>query len=160
MIKLSATLASLALLAASAQAAPAPAPAPAPAVTPNGMSAAVIFQATAASINDCGDSSFENQTSGASPTVADCLKIAENIAGGGTWTTWGNPQRQLVQYGSCAFGVQTNEGTWYKVGNQDIIDLIHSSIEKFQWNGLVGAKGSMNCQSLDDSWVGVEWGLY
>lgn len=38
-----------------------------------------------ASINDCGDSSFINQSSGGSPKVSDCQQITRNIAGGGTW---------------------------------------------------------------------------
>jgi hypothetical protein len=30
--------------------------------------------------NQCGDSSFENKSSGASPKVSDCQQIARNIA--------------------------------------------------------------------------------
>lgn len=39
------------------------------------------------SVNDCGDSTFVNQSSGGSPTVSDCQQIARNIAGGGTWVS-------------------------------------------------------------------------
>ena len=50
------------------------------------------------SINNCGDSSFINQSSGGSPRVSDCQQIARNIAGRGTWEVedftgscwWGN----------------------------------------------------------------------
>jgi hypothetical protein len=47
------------------------------------------------------------------------------------------------------------------VGNQDIIDLIHSSIDKFQWQGLVGAGGHMNCQTsteFDGGYLPISWG--
>ena len=135
------------------------------------------------SINDCGDSSFTNESSSGSPTVSDCLQIATNIAGGGTWVylpksdflcntiCWQKvpqtfaliAQHQLVQYGTCAFGVTAGYqiGVAYvKIGNQDIIDLIHSSIDKFQWNGLVGAKGELQCQTNASFTLKTSWGLY
>lgn len=40
------------------------------------------------------------------------------------------------------------------------MDLVSSSIDKFQWNGLVGSKGVMPCQGIRDDWADVEWGLY
>lgn len=66
-----------------------------------------------------------------------------------------------MSYGTCAFGVQSFDvgATWYNVGNQDIIDLINSSIQKFTWNGLVGSKGNMHCQG-DKNGGSVDWGLY
>jgi hypothetical protein len=48
----------------------------------------------------------------------------------------------------------------YKVGNQDIIDLINDSVSKFQRDGLVGSKGVMNCQQLGLDLTYVLWGLY
>jgi hypothetical protein len=33
------------------------------------------------SVNDCGDSTFENQSSSGSPLIADCQQITRNIAG-------------------------------------------------------------------------------
>jgi hypothetical protein len=116
--------------------------------TPNDASPGVLFApAPGNSINNCGDSSFDNETSRASPTVSDCLQIAANIAGGGYWEIDGSiRQHQLVQYGSCAFGVQhayNADVLNYNVGNSDIIDLIHSSVDKYQWNGLIGSKGIM-----------------
>jgi hypothetical protein len=111
-------------------------------------------------INDCGNSSFENQSSGGSPLISDCQILAENIRGDGTWTTWGSGRRQLAQLGTCAFGVQV-EGitltTFYKVGNEDIRDLIFESINRFGWQGKVGAKGNMPCQPGDSH---VEWAIY
>jgi hypothetical protein len=131
----------------------------------NEASPSVLFiEKRDASIGYCGKSTFENRTSGGSPRVDDCLQIARNIAGGGTWTVPGDTQHQLVQYGTCAFGTQHDwkfgggTGPIYKVGNEDIIDLINDSVNRFQWNGLVGAKGSMVCKGYPDA--PIEWGLY
>ncbi|KAF4340075.1 hypothetical protein FBEOM_6010 [Fusarium beomiforme] len=117
------------------------------------------------SVNDCGDSTFENHSSGGSPLVSDCQQIARNIAGGGTWTVGaGGEHHQLVQYGSCAFGAQgagSNMNAAH-IGNQDIIDVINDSIRRFQWEGKVGAAGEMGCQSLTGLVGGVtmRWGIY
>jgi hypothetical protein len=43
-------------------------------------------------------------------------------------------------------------------GNGDIRDLVRDSINRFQWNGLVGSKGDMHCQGLGNP--AVSWGLY
>jgi hypothetical protein len=154
-MQLSKSLVALALLLASAESAPT-------AITdsnPNEAAPSTIFRRD--SINDCGDSTFVNQSSGGSPTVNDCLQIATNIAGGGTWEVSGFPPdwHQLVQYGTCAFGVQRNSGgLYFHVGNQDIIDLIHTSVDKFSWFGLVGAKGVMPCEG--DGQPTVSWCIY
>jgi hypothetical protein len=91
-----------------------------------------------ASINDCDVSTFIYETSDASPLVLDCLQIATNIAGGGTWEVEDDigQQHQLVQYGTCAFGVQgSRRGGLFHVGNQDIIDLIIQSVLDFGSDG-------------------------
>ncbi|KAK3937373.1 putative necrosis-inducing factor-domain-containing protein [Diplogelasinospora grovesii] len=130
---------------------------------PNG----IIFNKTD-SVQDCDTPSFWNRTSNASPTVADCQQITQNIAGGGTWYVLGIAgQRQLVQYGTCAFGVTVfiPRGVLLtKIGNQDIINRINTSIDKFASNGLVGAEGLMECEDIlsadgyrDDP---VDWGIY
>ncbi|PPR05583.1 hypothetical protein CVT24_002784 [Panaeolus cyanescens] len=116
-------------------------------------------------INNCGDSTFINQSSPGSPLVADCQRIAQNIAGGGTWHVALIGHHQLVQYGTCAFGVQAPFAfaVWnYRVGNSDIIDLINDSIARFQWFDKVGAKGVMACQSDPSGQFmpNVEWGIY
>jgi hypothetical protein len=65
----------------------------------------------------------------------------------GTWTVQLGSQHQLVQYGTCAIGVGANPGSGtVHVGNQDIIDLINTSINKFSYQGKVGAKGVTSCQ--------------
>ncbi|KAF7967881.1 hypothetical protein HWV62_32820 [Athelia sp. TMB] len=98
--------------------------------------------------NDCGDSSFVGETSGGSPLISDCQIIQKNIAGGGTWTTSAGAQRQLVQFGTCAFGITVISDGAAIVGNQDIIDLINSSIQLFGSGRRVAAKGAMPCNAL------------
>lgn len=102
---------------------------------------------------DCGTSSFVDGTSGGSGTVSDCQKIVSNIANNGEWDYYPNAQRKLVSYGTCAFGVT---GTLlHQIGNQDIIDIINSSVAKFSSGGKVGASGKVSCGAAS-----VEWGLY
>ncbi|KAF9033626.1 Ecp2 effector protein, partial [Panaeolus papilionaceus] len=86
-------------------------------------------------VNRCGDSTFINQSSGGSPLVDDCLRITENIANDGEWTTTVFGHRQLVQHGTCAFGVVSTgdgDGLNFRVWNEDIISIIHDSVNKFQ----------------------------
>ncbi|KAH7079713.1 putative necrosis-inducing factor-domain-containing protein [Paraphoma chrysanthemicola] len=115
-------------------------------------------------VNDCGDSTFVNQSSGGSPLIADCQQIVRNIAGGGTWTvSVVKSHRQLVSYGTCVFGVDGDGGGLFvHVGNGDISDLINDSIKRFAWQGKVGAKGHMQCQNIDGgiTYAGLNWGLY
>jgi GH18 family chitinase len=116
--------------------------------------------------DDCGDSSFENQTSGASPDVEDCLAIIKNIEGdGGTeWTTQvvGKNQRKIASAGSCAFGVEAtkvNGNVNFKVGGQDVIDIINEAVKQFGGDGKVGAKGDMKCNGNTKD-QDVKWGIY
>lgn len=120
------------------------------------------------SVNDCGDSSFINQSSGGSPLISDCQQIAANIHAGGTWSVYEGADlspTQIVSYGTCVMDVKgrtPDDGT-FKIGNQDIIDIINSSIEKFAWNGLVGAMGTTACQGFfggEDYTSTVDWRLY
>ncbi|KAF5007497.1 hypothetical protein FDECE_6185 [Fusarium decemcellulare] len=105
--------------------------------------------------NLCGESSFENQTSGASPRVVDCQQLNYNIRDGGSWLV-GGFQRQLASYGDCAFGARVNDGLACWVGNHDIIDLINDSIARYRRHGLVGAKGEMSC----NGGCTVVWDIY
>ncbi|KAF7554695.1 hypothetical protein G7Z17_g2698 [Cylindrodendrum hubeiense] len=117
-------------------------------------------------IDNCGDSSFEDNTSDASPTVDDCKTIITNIEGDATteWTTLvvGEEQREIASYGSCAFGVEATETTGnanFQVGGQDVIDIINSAINRFGGSGNIGAQGEMDCNgNIKDQ--GVKWGIY
>lgn len=118
-------------------------------------------------VNDCGDSTFVDQTSSASPTVADCLAMIEPHRN--TNEEWevenaiaGN-QHQLLGYGTCNFGVQgdgQNGNIDYFIGSQDIVDLVTSSIQMFGGSGQVGAKGEMPCNGDTDTPQNVIWGIY
>lgn len=124
------------------------------------------------SINDCGASTFVDQTSGGSPLASDCIQIAINIENNGSWEVEAvaEDQHQLVQYGTCAFGVMgagttTPPDVGFNVGNSDIIDIINESVARFtNSDGLVGSKGVMQCQgevvSSGVQDVQVTWGLY
>jgi hypothetical protein len=60
-----------------------------------------------------------------------------------------------------AFGVRgTTNRYYFIVGNQDIIDLINDSVNRFQWNGLVGSRGDMQCRVVGSGQDAVSWGLY
>lgn len=116
--------------------------------------------------NDCKDSSFEDKTSGASPSVDDCRQIITNIQGDGStdWTTdvIGHNQREIAKSGSCSFGVEaskTNGNVNFVVGGQDVIDIINTAIEKFGGSGKVGAEGHMECNG-NIKGQSVTWGIY
>lgn len=115
--------------------------------------------------NHCGDSTFENRVSSASPSVADCRQLAENIKSDDTWLTWNGGHTTLVKYGSCAFGVEGEGFSSLKnfyVGNEDIRDLIFDSIARFEWEGKVGSRGVVQCQDFSSfaKNVKVEWGIF
>ncbi|KAJ5929500.1 hypothetical protein N7454_006450 [Penicillium verhagenii] len=134
------TIGTFALLLAGAQAAP---------VSEN---PALVFNKRK-EVNDCGTSTFINQSSTGSPEVADCRIIASNIKSGGTWTTTSSVARKLVSYGTCALDVSGSDfDLYYKVGNEDIINIINDSITKFKWKGKVGAKGVMKCGGASVTW--------
>lgn len=114
-----------------------------------------------AGANDCGDSSFVKITQSDRPVVADCQQLVKNLAGDKQWvvTTGGV---QVAVYQTCkltfddecdgdmltcscvgAFNAVSFGGNSI-IGNADVIDLINDSINKFQDNGYLGAKGSYN----------------
>lgn len=113
----------------------------------------------------CGESTFVNQGSDASPPVEDCKQIIKNIAGDADadWDVDLVTQHQLVEAGDCRFGVEATDNpdgnVQFFVGAQDIIDIINTSIEKFGGSGRVGAKGNMDCKG-NVQVEQVEWGIY
>ncbi|KAL5337697.1 hypothetical protein BJX70DRAFT_409027 [Aspergillus crustosus] len=118
--------------------------------------------------NECEDSTFENETSGGSPLVEDCLQIVKNYENdattGFTTPVAGKQHREIGHYGTCAFGVQAlkvDGHATFQTGGQDIIDLIKDSVNKYAWQGKVGAKGTMRCKgTLAGKKQDVEWGIY
>lgn len=116
--------------------------------------------------DECGDSTFEDQTSGASPSVDDCRQIIRNIEGDGStsWTTQvvGKRQREIARFGGCSFGVEATKvdgNADFVVGGQDVIDIINDAIARFGGGGKVGAKGEMGCTGSVKKQK-VKWGIY
>ena len=115
--------------------------------------------------NDCGDTTFIDQTSDASPSVDDCMGIVKNIENTqGEWEIENaiGKQHQLVQFGGCKFGIQGNGKNGnidYHIGAQDIVDIIKESVKRFGGGGKVGAKGSMSCKGTVKG-QDTTWGLY
>ncbi|KAF9037503.1 putative necrosis-inducing factor-domain-containing protein [Panaeolus papilionaceus] len=112
--------------------------------------------------NHCGGSSFENRWRATAPLVSDCQTLANNIRGDGDWTqTTASGQRQIASFGTCHFGVEGNNSDgFYRVGNEDVMDLIHDSISKFQKNGRVAARGTMPCDNIAGGQISILWGIY
>jgi len=96
----------------------------------------------------CYDDEFKpGETTQGSPLVEDCKQIMSNIAGWGEWRVTSG-QHQLVEYGTCAFGIN-NLGTGVsKIGNGDIIRVMAYLIDHNQWNGLVGGRGDFVCYDI------------
>ncbi|KAJ6445148.1 Lysine--tRNA ligase [Purpureocillium lavendulum] len=111
----------------------------------------------------CTGSTFEDQTSDASPPVSDCLQIVKNIEGtDGSWNTFIEMQREILHFGECKFGV-TGKGrkgnSNFDVGAQDVVDIIRDAVKQFGGGGKIGAKGTMQCNG-NIKQQKVEWGLY
>ncbi|KAM0323899.1 hypothetical protein ACHAQA_008480 [Verticillium albo-atrum] len=129
--------------------------------------------------DSCGASSFENQTSGGSPTVNDCAVVCNtahaadwwikssfcgNVWNGGSSTCY-NP---MIWYGSCVFGAARKySGTGNydgAVGASDIGDLVRDSINWYQSGGRVGSRGEMKCRIANFGdpahYTATTWGLY
>ncbi|KAL4746146.1 hypothetical protein BDW72DRAFT_207592 [Aspergillus terricola var. indicus] len=103
--------------------------------------------------DECGESSFENETSDASPDVDDCLQIIKNIQDDAstdfTTQVLGKNQREIAESGNADF----------VVGGQDVIDIINTAAKKFGSGGKIGAKGNMDCNGNIKSQP-VLWGIY
>ncbi|CAK7206937.1 hypothetical protein SEUCBS139899_009744 [Sporothrix eucalyptigena] len=104
--------------------------------------------------SDCGDSTFVDQTSSASPSVSDCMLLVNDIEGIDHSYMIFADQQAILSNHTCVFGVQGKSGGT-RISNQDVVDLVRDSISKFGGSGKVGAKGSMVCGG--DT---VEWGIY
>ncbi len=121
------------------------------------------------SIGYCDTSTFQGDTTDASPLVSDCQLLVQDILDRGQYqrvehNVLTGPQSSIESHGTCVFGVQSDyvaakANAAYKVGGQDIIDLITDSISRFSYNGKVGASGGMDCKGdLSSQWV--KWSLY
>ncbi|KAB5566607.1 putative necrosis-inducing factor-domain-containing protein [Coniochaeta sp. 2T2.1] len=124
---------------------------------------------TASSSSDkCGPSSFRNQRDNASPSIEDCLRMTANMANAGYWDVMATGRLvHVANSGTCVFSVTAKVidrgfDEFFFVGNQDIIDLINSSVQKFGSRGKVAAQGEMECISYagNDHRTHVQWAIY
>lgn len=116
----------------------------------------------------CNQYTYVNEASDGSPKTSDCKTLADNISGGGSWTSSGASQRELAKNGGCAFGTDIADGEGsllYYVGNQDIIDVINEMIKQFDpdGNGKLGGSGEMHCDvpaANGGKAAKIKWGIY
>ncbi|KAI9039350.1 uncharacterized protein KD926_009493 [Aspergillus affinis] len=116
--------------------------------------------------NTCRESTFEDQTSDASPSIDDCLTIIKNIEGDAstdyTHQVVGKRHREILSFGSCSFGVEATKvhgNVNFVIGGQNAIDIIRDSIKRFSRDSKVGARGEMNCTgNIKDQ--PIKWGIY
>lgn len=162
------TILSLSLLSLSVLAAPTPEPSPSSSLL-SPRDPENIGSFLNATHNKCGESDFyDGVGDGVTPALtADCLVICKNIMPYGIWhlEAMTPTEHQIVQYGTCAFSVQIahfTDALEYHVGNFDICDLIHSSIEKFgnKKDGTVSASGNMRCHATLGKDPVIMWQLY
>lgn len=76
--------------------------------------------------------------------------MKNNIKGGGDWQVYPDGiHHQLIQAGTCAFGVEGPKdeirSSRFKIGNGDIYNMITNSIRDFGKDGKVGASGVIGC---------------
>ena len=124
--------------------------------------------------DQCGGSSFENVSSGGSPTVGDCAALRDAAYGTGAgWAVGacGLSDNQhtstcytgLISRGTCIFGAANSfSNAAVRIGTSDVGDLTRDSINKFQLNGKVGSRGQTRCRYNDPNWLDeqVIWGLW
>lgn len=115
----------------------------------------------------CEKSSFQDDTSDASPLVSDCKIMIENFEkdGGTSWKsdTAGLQHRELGHYGTCAFGVEAtklNGNIYFHFGGGDLIEYINTAIKMFSKGGKVGASGKVDCAANTATSQPVKWGIY
>jgi GH18 family chitinase len=118
-------------------------------------------------VDACAESSFENKSSDASPLIEDCQQIIRNIIEDSstsyTVSTAGHSQQAIVHHKSCHLGVEAagvlDGNINFKVGGQDVIDLINDAVKQFGGNGKIGAQGFVKCNgNLHQQ--SVKWGIY
>ncbi|KAK4197546.1 putative necrosis-inducing factor-domain-containing protein [Triangularia verruculosa] len=106
------------------------------------------------------------ETNPNSPLSNDCQVIYDRIVGPGTWTVSMWIHHQLVEYNSCAYGVnaftsKSGRAIFAYIGNEDIRDVLRRSMDKhsIDYDGCerVGTWGQFICRPFDAE---VEWDIY
>lgn len=98
--------------------------------------------------------------------------MVHNIVGGGDWTFTSQYQHQLIQYQTCAFGVETVGddvplGDLITMSSLDIQYNVNRSVNDFARNSdRIGTWGETQCpvklqtELDDDVMIWVKWGIY
>ncbi|KXH43888.1 hypothetical protein CSAL01_01804 [Colletotrichum salicis] len=107
-------------------------------------------------LNYCDASTFNNKSSGGSPKVSVCAVIRDTgyrhigySVSGPCWLPGSGPLQgskcynPWMWYGTCIFGANSDDTGWTR--GEEIGDFVRDSINKFQWNGIVGAEGTAIC---------------
>ncbi|KAI1405195.1 putative necrosis-inducing factor-domain-containing protein [Hypoxylon fuscum] len=120
--------------------------------------------ATGTSAGYCETLSYNDRTDSSSPSSADCQQTCRSIlTDAGDWGVDFNGQpagyRDNLVLSDCPFGIERetdgdSSSFSFSVHNQDIIDVVGQSINKFAGNhgGKVKAEGTMKCDGHTVRW--------
>ena len=107
-------------------------------------------------VNNCGGSTFVDQTNNNAAKVEDCqllLKILEQPFLKSFGWEVGSTETEILTTDTCTFTSRaTARNAKGTVGNEDAFDLIRDSIAKYQRNGRVAARGIMPCGGVEMEW--------
>ncbi|KAI5925852.1 putative necrosis-inducing factor-domain-containing protein [Camillea tinctor] len=121
------------------------------------------FHSDAKDRNFCGTSSFENRSSGGSPSAADCECVRDFAAGHKGFYRINRSDADtffpVITCGTCRFGADTSNFFGTQVGNEDIVDVVNTALDLFRSDGHVGAYGEMGCDNSFQT-AKTTWGLY
>lgn len=106
----------------------------------------------------CGMSSFAGETSTGSPKISDCVNLVEKFNPSKTYKI-GTERKEMGRYGNCRFMARAYSANT-KLGNEDIRDLLRSSIDRYAKDGRVGARGSMHCAGGGSGAEKVDWWVW
>lgn len=104
-------------------------------------------------VNQCGQTIFSATKSKA--LTQDCTRIADNLSKeprGGAFMDSLSSYIAIKTEGSCTFAVKAERNGGFFMGRDDIIDVIHDSVAKYNKDGKVGAEGNMRCGKMNVSW--------
>lgn len=100
----------------------------------------------------CRSSTFEKDDADKRPAVGDCLQIVKNIDNSkGDHTVGIGSEKNIQDFGECAFYTKgyAEGNVVYRIGNQDIIDIIRDCVKQFEEDGRVACKGHTTCNGAN-----------
>lgn len=114
----------------------------------------------------CDPSTYEDQTSDASPPTSDCKKMLEELKSKKRRhvdrVEGHAPQDSHVREVHLQVYAETGgSNSHFFVGYGDVIEILEQAIEIFDRDGKIRAKGTMECGGdLGSGSDAVEWGLF